>query len=264
MYAVPMKRRIPVCLTVSGLSDPVPPGERDPSEEGLELLPAAQLKIALWAAAEARLEIALDWLKDRNLYRETLVVFLSDHGEDFWEHGVNGHGHDLFEEVLYVPLVIKPANWTSPGARRTEIVEHVDLVPTLLAAAGLDLNAKLRGRNLLNEALPGSDDHVAFSEMIYDGREGLAVRWRNYKLIVPVSHGFLRGPRLFDLDRDPDELSPVTDRPVTAAWLALEGRRGYDLLGSAPEPETPVKMDKKTREGLQALGYLDPTKEHEE
>jgi arylsulfatase A-like enzyme len=180
------------------------------------------------------------------------------------EHGVNGHGYNLFEEVLYVPLVIKPASWTSPGMRRSEIVEHVDLVPTLLAAAGLEVPAELRSRNLLNEAMPGSDGHVVFLDMVYDGREGLAVRWRNYKLIVPVSHGFLPGPRLFDLESDPDELMPVTDRPVTAAWLALEGRRGYDLLGSAPEPEAPVRMDTKTRESLEALGYLDPEDREDE
>ena len=163
-----------------------------------------------------------------------------------------------------MPLVIKPARWTSPGIRRTEIVEHVDLVPTLLAAAGLEAPPELRGRDLLNEEILENDDHVAFSEMIYDGRKGLAVRWRNYKLIVPLSHGFLPGPRLFDLESDPDEQNPVTDRPVTAAWLALEGKRGMALLRSAPSSDTPAEMDEKIREDLEALGYLDPTDEKEE
>jgi arylsulfatase A-like enzyme len=210
------------------------------------------------AQNDASLGIALEWLRERGRYQDTLVAFLSDHGEEFWEHGVNGHGHDLFEEVLHVPLVIKPAGRGSPGLRRTEIVEHIDLVPTLLAAAGLDLPAELRGRNLLRLPLVDDENHVAFSEMTYDGREGVSLRWRNYKLIVPVSHGFLPGPRLFDLESDPDEKNPVTDRPVTAAWLALEGRRGMALLSSAPSSEAPVNMDRKIREDLEALGYLDP------
>ncbi len=209
------------------------------------------------AQNDASLGLALDWLRKRGRYRDTLVVFLSDHGEEFWEHGVNGHGWDLFEEVLHVPLVIKPAGRESTGRRR-EVVEHVDLVPTLLTAAGLRTPESLRGRDLL--AVEGSleDDHrVVFSEMTYKGREGFSVRWREFKVIVPLSKDFLSSPQLFDLERDPYEKQPVADRAVTSEWLALEGRRHLARLDWAPYSEDSVELTRETREALEAMGYLD-------
>ncbi|MCW8984135.1 MAG: sulfatase, partial [Thermoanaerobaculales bacterium] len=177
------------------------------------------------AQNDASFGLLLDWMRDRKRYREAMVVFLSDHGEEFWEHGVNGHGWDLFEEVLHVPMVIKPAGSESAGLRRREVVEHVDLAPTLLAAAGLRTPETLRGRDLLAVEVSHEDDHrVAFSEMTYKGREGFSVRWREFKLIVPLSKDFLSSPELFDLEQDPYEKQPIADHPVTSAWLALEGR----------------------------------------
>lgn len=233
--------------------------------------PSAELRdefLALYDAEvaqnDASLGLALNWLKERGRYWDSLVVFLSDHGEEFWEHGVNGHGWDLFEEVLHVPMVIKPAGWESGGRRRGDTVEHVDLVPTLLAAAGLEAPEKLQGRDLLAEMQVDPGGRVTCSEMTYKTREGLSVRWGEYKLIVPQSRGFLPQSQLFDLVSDPYERRPVTDRPVTAAWLALEGRRCLDRLSSAPRAEDSVELNETTREALEALGYLDPSEEEDE
>jgi arylsulfatase A-like enzyme len=199
-----------------------------------------------------------DWLEARGRYRDTLVVFVSDHGEGFWEHGVNGHGWDLFEEAIRVPLVIKPAGLKRAGERRRDIVQHVDLVPTLLEATGLEVPDGLAGRSLLGAETGDDLERVAFSEMTYEGREGIAVRWRQYKLIEPLSSDFLPRRSLFDLDRDPGESNPVMDRPVISAWLALEGRRYLARLGSAPEAGADVELDAVARKGLEALGYLEP------
>ena len=216
------------------------------------------------AQNDASFGLALDWLRARKRYRDSLVIFLSDHGEEFWEHGVNGHGWDLFEEVLHVPMVIKPAGRESAGVRRQDVAEHVDLVPTLLAAAGLKTPETLRGHDLLAETPVNQKERVTFSEMTYEGREGLTLRWRELKLIVPISRNFLSHPQLFNLENDPHELQPSTDLPVTAAWLAQEGRRHFACLSSAPSVGAPVVMDEETRKGLEALGYLDPEENEEE
>jgi len=217
--------------------------------------------LALYDAEVAQNDAAfgrvLSWLEARGRYQDTVVVFLSDHGEGFWEHGVNGHGWDLYEEVLRVPLVIKPAGPGWAGQRHREIVQHVDLVPTLLEAAGLDVPDGLVGRSLLKPEKGDEGGRVAFSEMTYEGREGLAVRWRQYKLIEALSRNFLPLRALYDLDRDPGETNPVTNRPVISAWLALEGRRNLARLSLAPEAGEDVKLDAAAREALEALGYLD-------
>jgi len=217
------------------------------------------------AENDASLGLILDWMRERKRYRDAMVVFLSDHGEEFWEHGVNGHGWDLFEEVLHVPMIIKPAGTELAGLRRRDVVEHVDLAPTLLTAAGLKTSETLGGRNLLvAEGQRENAPRVALSEMTFKGREGLSVRWRKFKLIVPLSRTFLPSPQLFDLERDPYERQPIANHPVTSAWLALEGRRYLARLDSAPSAEAPVEMDAEMRKGLEALGYLDPAEDEEE
>ncbi len=228
--------------------------DRPPEEYRDDFLALYDAEIA---QNDAALGFALDWLRERGRYRQTMVLFLSDHGEEFWEHEAFGHGWDLFEEVLHVPLVVKPAGDGPGGLQRGEVVEHIDLMPTMLAAAGLEIPAELRGRDLFADT-PTDPDRVSFAELSNDGREGYSIRWRQFKLIVPLSRGFLPGPQLFDLERDAEERHPVTDREVTAEWLALEGRRAFALLDSAPGELASVELDEETRRGLEALGYLDP------
>ena len=59
------------------------------------------------AAVDAELGRFMAWLDDKGLFKRSLIVATSDHGEEFWEHGGFEHGHSLFNEVLEVPLIIK-------------------------------------------------------------------------------------------------------------------------------------------------------------
>jgi arylsulfatase A-like enzyme len=61
----------------------------------------------------------IEFLKARGLYQDTLIVFTADHGEEFWEHGLVEHGQSLFDELVRVPLIVKPA-----GAMQPSVVEH--------------------------------------------------------------------------------------------------------------------------------------------
>ena len=56
------------------------------------------------------------------MYGNSLIVFTSDHGEEFWEHGGFEHGHTLYNEVLRVPLIIKPPTELgfSPSENRSQ------------------------------------------------------------------------------------------------------------------------------------------------
>ena len=76
-------------------------------------------------------------LRGRRLLEDTVVVFLSDHGEAFSEHGSWQHGKVLYREVIGVPLVIRGPGFEA-GRRVADLVQHVDLYPTLVALAGLE------------------------------------------------------------------------------------------------------------------------------
>ena len=73
-------------------------------------------------------------LKDKGLYNRTVILLTSDHGEQFWEHGANLHGHTLYEEEIRVPLILL----THSLVRRFEDVPvlNSDMAPTLVDLAG--------------------------------------------------------------------------------------------------------------------------------
>jgi arylsulfatase A-like enzyme len=87
-------------------------------------------------------------LERRGLYEDALVVFLADHGEELGERGTLGHGHSLFDELVRVPLVVKYPGGRYAGRRVARQVQMVDILPTVLAAAGVRVPDGLAGRPL--------------------------------------------------------------------------------------------------------------------
>jgi len=79
----------------------------------------------------------------------TLVVFLSDHGEQFFEHGLWGHGRSLYEEELHVPLIFSLPGVVPAGGRTGQPVQLVDIVPTVLDLVGIEPPQLQHGRSLL-------------------------------------------------------------------------------------------------------------------
>ena len=147
--------------------------------------------------------------------RETdLVVVLSDHGESLGEHGRVGHGHSLGSELMHVPLM-----WRGPGfppSERTERVGLDDVGATLLAAAGLPLEASLRGRDLRATPLPHRDglmSHVHYGRAQV-GLAGADTAWTT------------DGVRRAAADAAEGPWGPTAvplDGPAAAAWAEAGG-----------------------------------------
>jgi len=227
-----------------------------PAEERGEFIhPYRALYDAEIAENDAAFGELLDSLHKSGRYDQSCIVFVSDHGEEFWEHGVNGHGWDLFEEVLHVPLLIKVPAGVGGGRRVSTPVQHIDLLPTLLHLAGIPLRGKLRGMDLLAESPP--PERLIFSEMSYGQREGFAIRSGHLKLIEGLSPGFLPSTWLSDLKADPAESrNVIEDHQLFASWLAQEGRLRMGLLPAAAPAVEAFELGQEAREGLEALGYL--------
>jgi tetratricopeptide (TPR) repeat protein len=88
------------------------------------------------------------YLKSHQLYDRSTIVLLSDHGEGLGEHGEDEHGLFVNQEAVHVPLIIKQESNTSPGRRVRDVVQHIDLVPTILDLVKAPLPWGLRGRSL--------------------------------------------------------------------------------------------------------------------
>src|SRR5262245_58837702 len=87
-------------------------------------------------------------LRGLGLDRRTLLVFTSDHGEEFLEHGRMFHGQNVYGHQNNVPLVLWKPGLVPAGREVTETVQTVDIMPTLLAASGLPVPAEAQGHSL--------------------------------------------------------------------------------------------------------------------
>jgi arylsulfatase A-like enzyme len=234
-----------------------------------ELGPAAALEhfrghlLGTLAWYDASLERLLAGLTARGLDRRTVVVVLSNHGDDLLEHGVLGHNAP-FQTVLEVPLILRDPASRSQGLRLEQRVRTVDVAPTLLARAGIPPAASMVGRSLLpliaDPTQPWPDE-PAFSLTNQTGAalvEGdlKLLRWRPWSDRAP--HGpEVRGALatgLFDLAADPGERLDLSGRHPNQnavlgarldAWLA---ERAAQARGGAAEPVTPA-LERTLREG---------------
>jgi arylsulfatase A-like enzyme len=209
---------------------------------------------------DTELQRLLDRLEALKLRDNTVVIFVSDHGESFGEHGVAGHGLVLFEENLRVLLMLR-----APGVaprRIDDLVRTLDVMPTALelldipsaqlALQGRSLVASLRGQTL--EQAP------SFSHgLVRRGREGelWTVRDAGWRWLW---NDELSSGQLFDLTNDPGELHDVcAAHPEQAARLKALLRRqreiDADYRERASGPVGEYEIDHETTNALRALGY---------
>ncbi len=125
----------------------------------------AERVIAQYDTAIANIDLEIGrmiaFLKKRKLYDNTLLILTSDHGEYFGEHFLVEHGKDLYQEALYVPLIIKGVNQRQ-GAVSQSVVSAVD-VPGIIVRQ-LAPSVQSRGLDLF-ERLPGN--HPVIAENYY-------------------------------------------------------------------------------------------------
>ncbi|MEO6710638.1 MAG: sulfatase [Planctomycetota bacterium] len=133
-------------------------------------------------------------LKRRDLWDDTVVCVLADHGEEFLEHGKIGHGHGLWENLLAVPWILRIPGRASE--RIKEPVSLVDLVPTLCAAADVSSGSATEGSNRLDRR---AKEIVLFSEHKDPGAYVQSYRRGPLKLLrrftPPVSVASAGNPR---------------------------------------------------------------------
>lgn len=156
----------------------------------------------------------IDHLKTTGEYENTLIVFTADHGDFAGEHGTVFKNMGIFESIQRIPFIIRYPKGPS-GDLRQEMIESVDLAPTLLSYCGLDVPEQMEGRSIL----PILEDGAAGKEEIicewvfplrYDEKV-FALRTQQYRLVYL---GTDQGSELYDHAVDPDEMRNVFDDPA--------------------------------------------------
>jgi arylsulfatase A-like enzyme len=94
----------------------------------------------------------IDYLRQRGLYENSIIVLISDHGEQFNEHGGFFHGGSIYNEEIRVPLIIKFPNGEFSGCQSNLFVSQVDVLPTILEYLGIEIPSGVDGISLLNQS----------------------------------------------------------------------------------------------------------------
>ena len=205
-----------------------------------------------------RVGTLLDELEARGLAEDTLVVLTADHGEALDDHGYTGHGRQLYEEEVRIPLVFAHPD-LEPG-RIDDQVRTIDLAPTVLDLFGVDAPEAFEGVSLFsrpedpergNVDDPPPGDRIAFLTAYPEFTESVGVRVPEWKLIRADGEY-----ELYDLDADPGErrdLVAAGETDGTPYDDLKERLRAWEADGDVAEQS----VDEETREMLADLGYVE-------
>jgi arylsulfatase A-like enzyme len=194
--------------------------------------------------------------RELGLAANTVLVLISDHGEEFLEHGGFNH-NSVYQEVLHVPLILRLPGAGFGGTRVGARVRLIDLMPTLLALAGLPSPPHAQGESLipLYAGAGPKRDRFAFSEWRNGGQR--ALQTESWKYVERLGRD-----ELYDLATDPGEkrsLAAAQGQPLYQAITRSDRLQSLsrELLASFDRGDKP-RLDEATRRELQALGYLGP------
>jgi arylsulfatase len=185
----------------------------------------------------------IDALEATGQLENTIIIFTSDHGELLGDHGLLFKGCRFFEALVHVPLIISwPAKWRK-GAVSEALVESIDIAPTLLEAAGIEIPYSMQGRSL-NSLLEGNSDLHTHKEHVvceyndamgqgtsanpYQGSHGTMVFDGRYKTIAYHNSGDLG--ELYDLENDPGEFHNLWNDESSQALKCSLLKQHFDAV----------------------------------
>ncbi len=229
---------------------------------------------------DAEVARLLERLKALDLDRRTLLVFTADHGEEFLDHGRMFHGQSVYGELTQVPLMMRWPGVLPAGRVVQEVVQTIDLMPTLLEISGLKPPAEVQGQSLV-PLLDGGDRrstgrawraHPAISEKAATNpskgaapaphdTESYAIVDGGFKLV----HNTVRprgGPEfeLYDFAKDSLNLRDVAgEHPDVVQRLAKLLDSWRKMAQSArlkPDAESMQGLSQQQLERLRSLGYI--------
>lgn len=218
----------------------------------------------------------LDYLKKQNIYDNSMIIFMSDHGEEFFDHEGWGHTHSLYNELIRVPLIIKLPKNRFKGTRLEAEVGLIDIMPFILNYYNIPFDSKaIDGTDLMPVIRGEKRDRVLISSLtsgFYIPSLPFKIsRIENHQKIIfnlPYTEetlAFFRTPpppysqfEYYDLLRDLREKTNIHESRVLEIrkfreLFELIVQKGRENLATKDKP---VEFDKNLIEALKSLGYV--------
>ncbi|MCH2170931.1 sulfatase-like hydrolase/transferase [Myxococcota bacterium] len=256
---------------------PVTLEQRSLSEEDLSHVTALyDAEVAFVDSLVGELLAEIDSL---GLTERTLVILLSDHGEELYEHNAYFyHSCSIYDSTLHIPLLMRWPGHLPANRRVDSVVEAIDVAPTIFDLLGRSRPDGFQGRSLLSlvnqdpASASEATQRMALAENGTEIRSLRSARWRyveNPRNAVPDCRPYrstwnsdrepqryeIAARELFDLSSAGGEQRNVIDRyPEVARRFSAQLRSSFDILADTP-PGSP-EPDAETLEGLRELGYI--------
>lgn len=196
-----------------------------------------------------------EFVKSRKIADRTLIIIVGDHGEDLMEHQELQHGHQIYDTTLRVPLIFSGSPSVKSGARVSDPVSLVDLMPTILDCLHLRQPGRTTGRSV-KAALDGRkiESRPCYAETDLPFLEN---RWAPLRGLVTERWKYIETTRseLFDMINDPNETQnlvetqPDTFQEIRNIFEEFTGQM-------VPREASAVNLTVNEQQILESLGYL--------
>jgi len=205
---------------------------------------------------DSQLARLFDALRAREPEERILVALVSDHGDEFFEHGRKGHMKALYEESVRVPWIVRYPGVVPAGAVIEGVAGLDDVAPTLLGLAGLPPLPEATGQDLSAALVEGG---AVNGPELLTLRAQAALRGPDWKVLLDQSTGYAV---YYDLVADPGEQAPQPARRAAPEKLEALAEHLREATGHAArldwsDEKGAVELDERTRERLRALGYTE-------
>ncbi len=223
---------------------------------------AKQLYDGEIAYADSQLGRLFSWLKEspNGLYDNTLIVFLSDHGESLGEHGEKEHGFFVYDSTVRVPLLLKPPKDAGLVVQRVaDAVETIQVGPTVLDLAGVEdpIQKQFQAASLvpLLNGKPHAPQRPAYSETFYPLN---SFGWSPLRSVQTARYQYIEAPRPELYDHQADLAENINLAAKDASVAASLRAQLNQLLANYPATATSsgTNASPEVLEKLRSLGYV--------
>ena len=190
-------------------------------------------------------------LKNYGLDRKTLIIITADHGNEFLEHGGVGHGGQLYDESIHVPLILFLPDLVK-GKRVKELAQSIDILPTLLDLLGIPVPYQAQGISLVG-LIEGSKSTLINEYVISQTGGSFCIRSRDWKYIKDNIK-----EELYDLRHDKNEKNNLINKRykiIEDLKKRLDSTINSLAVYKNRESEFLPFIDEKTRKNIKKTGY---------